>query len=112
MTISAEELKAIAAEWRTARRLYPIFLGVAQRYGLEIKPCKDLESPIDRSEPEVLAGIRQWLAHCDEWIQIHQLRQFLQTSLLSNEASLRALISRYLGKEARTDTDRDKLDFL
>ncbi len=112
MTMGPEQLKAIASEWRAARRLYPLFLGIAQHFGLEVKPNKDLESPIDRSDPEVLAGIRQWLTHADEWIQVYQLRQFLQTSPLSNEASLRALIVRYLGKEVRTDSDRDKLDFL
>lgn len=112
MTIGPEQLKGIAADWRNARYVYPLFLGIAQRFGLEIKPNKDLESPVDRSEPEVLAGIRQWLAQADESIQVHQLRQFLQTSPLSNEASLRALITRYLDKQVRNDSDRDKLDFL
>jgi hypothetical protein len=112
MSMAPEQLKAIAAEWRTARRIYPVFLGICQRFGMEVHPCKELESPIDRSEPAVLNAVRQWLAHVDDWTQVHQLRQFLQSSPLSNEGTLRALLTRYLGKEVRSDSDRDKVDFL
>src|SRR5512146_2055055 len=108
----AEELKIIAAEWRSARRIYPVYLAVGIRFNLDIQPLPELESPIHRSEPEVVARVRQWMTRADEWIQVRHLRHFLQSSSLSNEGSLRALIGRYLGKDVKTESDRDKLDFL
>ena len=49
----------------------------------------------------------------DERIQVHQLRQFLQTSSRgeSQEAVL-ALLQHFLAKTPKTDAIRDKIDFL
>jgi hypothetical protein len=48
----------------------------------------------------------------DERIQVHQLRQFLQTSPLATSDGLQALLKHHLHKSARSDSDRDKIDFL
>jgi hypothetical protein len=48
----------------------------------------------------------------DEKIQVHQLRQFLQTSSLVDPEGLVALLQHLLAKTARTDSVRDKIDFL
>jgi hypothetical protein len=48
----------------------------------------------------------------DQRIQVHQLRQFLQTTTLTSEEGLRTLLKHHLHKEQRNPSDRDKLDFL
>src|SRR4051812_32101033 len=46
-------LAEVASQWRSARRLYPIYAAIAREFDLGA-PCRELESPINRSEPEVL----------------------------------------------------------
>ena len=48
----------------------------------------------------------------DERIQVHQLRQFLQTSSLVDQEGLVALLQHFLAKTAKSDSIRDKIDFL
>src|SRR5271156_4076313 len=48
----------------------------------------------------------------DEKVQVHQLRQFLQTSSLVDADGLIALLTHFLGKTPRSDSGRDKIDFL
>jgi len=48
----------------------------------------------------------------DDKIQVHQLRQFLQTSSLVDPEGLVALLRHLLAKTTRTDSVRDKIDFL
>jgi hypothetical protein len=48
----------------------------------------------------------------DERLQVHQLRQFLQTSSVVDPAGLAALLQHFLAKTTRTDALRDKIDFL
>src|SRR3954471_4577512 len=88
----------VAAAWRSARRIYPIYLAVNQQCELGLQPCRELESPIDRSDAESLQRIEKWLSEMDTKIEVHQLRQILQTSHLAGEESLRALIQRQLQK--------------
>jgi hypothetical protein len=53
-----------------------------------------------------------WLQKVDADIQVHQLRQFLQTSPLANEPVLRSLLAHHLHKPSKSAADRDKIDFL
>jgi hypothetical protein len=53
-----------------------------------------------------------WLQQVDAQIQVHQLRQFLQTTTLANEAVLRDLLAHHLHKAVKASSDRDKIDFL
>jgi hypothetical protein len=48
----------------------------------------------------------------DGRIQVHQLRQFLQTSAAINPEGVLALLQHFLAKTTRTDAIRDKIDFL
>ena len=48
----------------------------------------------------------------DERIQVHQLRQFLQTTTLATDAGLRDLLAHHLEKAKHSESDRDKTDFL
>jgi len=105
-------LAQLAAEWRAARRLYPLYLALIQQFDLEVPPSKELEHPMDRTEPAAIERVRRWFALLDERVPVYQLRQLLQTTHLGSEENLRALIARHLEKERKTESDRDKLDFL
>jgi len=49
----------------------------------------------------------------DQRVMVHQLRHLLQmTTLNASESGLRALINRHLRKNQKSNTDRDKIDFL
>jgi hypothetical protein len=48
----------------------------------------------------------------DGAIQVHQLRQFLQTSSLVSQDGTVALLQHFLAKSNKTDPIRDKIDFL
>jgi hypothetical protein len=48
----------------------------------------------------------------DQRIQVHQLRQFLQTSALVTPEGLLSLLQHFLTKATKTDAIRDKVDFL
>ncbi len=75
-------------------------------------PCPELESPINRSEPEVLARVQGWFDDMDTRIQVQHWRQLAQVSDLFNEENLRDLIQRHLKPAQATPGNRDKVDFL
>ncbi|HYN15542.1 MAG TPA: hypothetical protein VES66_07120 [Terriglobales bacterium] len=108
---SGAELSAIAARWRAFRSLYPLYAELARRFELGAA-CGDLESPVDRSEPDVLKAVEAWFTAIDERSEAWQLRQLLQTTPLGTEEVLSALVTRYLGRQEKTGQDRDKIDFL
>lgn len=102
----------LAAQWNSARRLYPIYFELAREFVIDVQPCADLEGGIDSPGRESVEQARQWLDDMDQRIQVHQLRQFLQTSSLADQNSLSELLKHFLAKTAKTDTVRDKIDFL
>jgi hypothetical protein len=112
MTAATATLSEIAAFWRTSRRLYTIYSELNRTFELGLPLCTDLEYPIDRSEPEVIERVGQWLEQMDGRVQAWQLRQLLQSTNLQTEENLRALVLRYLAKSNKNETDRDKIDFL
>src|SRR6202022_1320942 len=62
---------------------------------------------------ELFKQVQNWLDALDSRVLVHQLRHLLQqTTLNASESGLRALIQRHLRKSAKTNTDRDKTDFL
>jgi len=102
----------LATQWNSARRLYPIYFELAREFAIDVKPCADLEAGVDTPGKETVEQARQWLEQMDELIQVHQLRQFLQTSSLVTQMGLVSLLQHFLAKTARTDIVRDKIDFL
>ena len=74
--------------------------------------CADLEAHVDTPGRESVEQAQQWLNALDEKIQVHQLRQFLQTSSLVDADGLIALLTHFLAKTPRSDSGRDKIDFL
>jgi hypothetical protein len=101
-----------AAQWKSALRLYPIYYELAREFVIDVKACADLEAQVEVPGPEALAQAIAWLDEMDERIQVHQLRQFLQTSSLVNQDGIVNLLQHFLAKATRTDTVRDKIDFL
>ncbi len=112
MSAATVSLREIAALWRAARRIYPIYAGMVRHFDLGIQPCRDLESPIDRNDPEILEAIASWFDAVDERSHAGHLRQALQTAHVAKEDNLRELLRRFLDKEKKTAADRDKIDFL
>jgi hypothetical protein len=102
----------LASEWNTARVLYPVYVALAREFVIDLKPCSELEASVEAPEQEAVELARQWFLEMDGRIQVHQLRQFLQTTTLADDEALRLLLVQHLRKPAHSDSDRDKIDFL
>src|SRR5271156_3434529 len=102
----------LATVWSSARRLHPIYAEMAREFVIDIPGCSDLEAHVDTPGRESVEQAQQWLNAMDEKIQVHQLRQFLQTSSLVDADGLIALLTHFLAKTPRNDSGRDKIDFL
>lgn len=112
MSVATLKAGEAAEFWRVARRLHSIYAELDETFELGKPPCLDLENPEDRKEPEVLGRVRQWFDEMDSRIQVWQLRQLLQSTNLQTEENLRYLISRHLERPQKTESDKEKLDFL
>lgn len=104
--------KDLALEWSTARRLYPIYSELAREFAIDVKPAADLEAGADTPGKESVEQAQHWIQEMDERVQVHQLRQFLQTSPIVTPEGLLYLLQHYLEKPAKPDAIRDKIDFL
>jgi hypothetical protein len=102
----------LAAQWISARRLYPIYFELAREFAIDVKSCADLEAGVEAPGKEAVEPARCWLEQMDDQIQVHQLRQFLQTNSLVTQEGLLHLVQHFLSKSAKSDKVRDKLDFL
>jgi hypothetical protein len=101
-----------AAEWQNARTLYPLYVALAREFVIDVPACNELAEGMDAPSLQSINAASQWLLNIDGQIQVHQLRQFLQTTSLTGAAALGTLLFHHLGKPERTDSDRDKSDFL
>lgn len=101
----------LAAAWSNARRLHPIYSELAREFVIDVPACADLDAKVETPTAESVEQARQWLNGMDEKVQVHQLRQFLQTSSVVDHDSLLLLVQHFLAKP-RTDSSRDKIDFL
>ncbi|MGA7908435.1 MAG: hypothetical protein WCA16_13585 [Candidatus Sulfotelmatobacter sp.] len=108
----ASQPQDLATLWTTARRLHPIYAELAREFVIEVPVCADLEAAVDTPGRESVEQAQHWLNDMDERIQVHQLRQFLQTSSLVDQQGLIALVQYLLSKSAKSDSIRDKIDFL
>jgi hypothetical protein len=102
----------LATQWSCALRLYPIYFELAREFAIDVKPFADLEAGVDTPGKETVEQANRWLDELDQLMQVHQLRQFLQTSALVNQAALVSLLQHFLAKTVKTDAIRDKIDFL
>jgi hypothetical protein len=106
------QLSELAAEWRDARLLYPLYAALAREFVIDLPAHSDLEAGVDAPPQESVEQTRQLFHDLDERIQVHQLRQFLQTTTVSSDDALRTLLIHHLRRQEHTDSDRDKIDFL
>jgi len=92
------------------QELQPIYSALVREFVIEVPACpfepEAAAESIDGSEAEA------WLRQVDGQIQVHQLRQFLQTTPMANEAVLRNLLFHHMQKPTKAAADRDKIDFL
>lgn len=109
---AAGPMPDLAAVWSSARRLHPFYAELAREFVIEMPACADLEAQIDTPGRESVEQAQQWMNDMDDRIQVHQLRQFLQTSSLVDRDGLVALLQHFLAKTTRTESVRDKIDFL
>jgi hypothetical protein len=110
--MTTPDLNELSTEWRTARLLYPLYAALARECVIELPPCADLDAGVDAPPAESVEQARQWFLDMDQRIRVHQLRQFLQTTTLTNDEALRTLLLHHLRKQKLSDSDRDKVDFL
>ena len=110
--MSGSDLNQLTAQWNTARVLYPTYSALAREFVIDLNPCGDLEAGTETPPRESVEQARQWLGEMDDRIQVHQLRQFLQTSSLITQPLLETLLLHHLQKEEKSPSDRDKIDFL
>jgi hypothetical protein len=106
------ELSQLTAEWNAARILYPTYSALAREFVIDLTPCNDLETGVEQPPQESVEQARRWLDEMDERIQIHQLRQFLQTTTMVTPQLLQTLLLHHLHKDEKAPSDRDKIDFL
>ncbi|HWY55681.1 MAG TPA: hypothetical protein VNZ03_14535 [Terriglobales bacterium] len=106
------QLSELAAEWRDARLLYPLYAALAREFVIDMPPHSDLEAGVDAPPQESVEQARQLFTDLDARIQVHQLRQFLQTTTVSSDEALRTLLVHHLRRQKHSDSDRDKIDFL
>jgi hypothetical protein len=106
---SAEEQGA------TLRALQPVYAVLVREFVIEVPACPvDMDGNGEGFSPsnESLEQANAWFQQVDVQIQVHQLRQFLQTTSLASEAVLRHLLLHHMQKAAKSAGDRDKTDFL
>src|SRR6202451_2997743 len=106
------ELGELAAEWRGARLLYPFYAAFLRQFVIELPAHSDLEANVDAPGQDSVEQARQLFSDLDARIQVHQLRQFLQTTTVSSDEALRTLLMHHLHRPEHSDSDRDKIDFL
>jgi len=111
MTPSTSSATSFSDQWPQLCALQPIYSALVKEFVIEVPTgpsIDDTQSP----SPEVAEQVNSWLHQVDSQIQVHQLRQFLQTTSLANEAVLRDLLTHHLQKSVKASSDRDKIDFL
>jgi hypothetical protein len=96
----------------TLSALQPIYAALVREFVIEVSNCPANSEELFASSPQSLAQAEAWFQEVDTQIQVHQLRQFLQTTPLANEIALRHLLLHHMHKAAKSTSDRDKTDFL
>jgi hypothetical protein len=112
MTTEVVNPSDVAEFWRVARRLHAIYAELDHTFELGQPACADLEKPTDSSQPEAMERVRQWFEAMDARTQVWQLRQLLQSTSLQNEENLRYLLRRHLDRKQKSESDKEKIDFL
>lgn len=101
------------AQWKETRAVFPIYLALAKQLEFAIPFSQAKRNLPEKPDLELFNQVHEWLNSMDQRVLVSQLRHLLQmTTLNASETGLRALIQRHLRKPKKTNTDRDKIDFL
>jgi hypothetical protein len=98
--------------WPVFQALHPVYQALVCEFVIEVPTCPFGADTASGAIEGATAQAETWLQQVDTEIQVHQLRQFLQTTPLANEAVLRDLLVHHLRKPVKSSSDRDKIDFL
>ena len=100
-------------EWAELRSVFPIYLALAKQLEIAIPFPEETRNLPEKPTLALFKQVQNWLDTLDSRVLVHQLRHLLQqTTLNASESGLRSLIQRHLRKAAKTNIDRDKIDFL
>ena len=92
--------------------LQPVYSALVREFVIEASACPISDDQLASPSPELIGQAADWFQQVDAQIQVHQLRQFLQTTPLASEAVLRHLLLHHMQKKSKSSSDRDKTDFL
>jgi hypothetical protein len=110
MTASAQP--SLENQTATLSALQPAYAALVREFVVDVPANPVREDEDFAVTPQTIEPAFTWLQQVDAQIQVHQLRQFLQTTPLANEAMLRHLLLHHLQKPTKSTSDRDKTDFL
>jgi hypothetical protein len=100
-------------QWAELRSVFPIYLALAKQLEIAIPFPQETRNLPEKPSLDLFKQVQSWLDALDARVLVHQLRHLLQqTTLNASESGLRALIQRHLRKPAKSNIDRDKIDFL
>ena len=102
---------SLEEQWPQLCALQPIYSALVKEFVIDV-PASALIDDHQSPSQEAMEQTVAWFSQVDGHIQVHQLRQFLQTTTLANEAVLRDLLTHHLHKSVKASSDRDKVDFL
>ena len=103
----------LATQWKLACNLYPVYFEIAREFVIDVEPCAALADAGEMPDDEaVVTQAVQWIEQLDKRIEAHQFRQFLQTSSMVAHDGLGDLLQYFLAKQSKSDSVRDKVDFL
>src|SRR5271167_3271579 len=108
--MTASTRPSLEEQGATLCALLPIYSALVREFVIEVPAC-----PVEEGfspSAESVKHAEDWFPQVDAQIQVHQLRQFLQTTPLANEAILRHLLAHQIQKATKSTSDRDKTDFL
>lgn len=101
------------AQWDETRSVFPIYLALAKHLQFDIPFPQNKRVLPEKADLEFFTQVHTWLDSMDQQVMVHQLRHLLQmTTLIASESGMRAIIMRHLRKSVKSNTDRDKIDFL
>lgn len=103
----------LATQWKLACNLYPVYFEIAREFVVDVEACPALAEAGEMPDDEAaVAQAVQWVEDLDKRIEAHQFRQFLQTSSMVAHDGLGDLLQYFLAKQTKSDSVRDKVDFL
>ncbi|HEY4741870.1 MAG TPA: hypothetical protein VIH76_14835 [Candidatus Acidoferrales bacterium] len=99
-------------KWSEARAAYPIYAALAKQCELSEVQYPAGQLPPSKPTREIFERDLQWLDEIDAKIKAFQIRQLPPATINAHEEPLRSFIHRQLRKPDKSESDRDKIDFL